>query len=355
MNNIYNLKIGCGKYIQGKNIKNIIPKVIKDFSDKVLVIGGPITINLLFPALGNEFNAKDIEYKLINYEGKCTRNQAIGYSEIAISKGFGAIIGVGGGKCMDLAKAVAFFSKLPVINIPTSIATCAAVSAVSIMYTNEGKCDGNILMDRETDAVIVDSDIIARSPKRLIASGIFDSLAKLPEVLNGEEKMDINNHTLLSYIAYANSKIISEFLLYHGKNVSNNPEFFDKLEDLILINLLYTSLVSGFSCGLNQLALAHGLYDAARNLFTEDTRDILHGEIVGTGILIQMAYNGNSQKEINNFKNFMIEMNIPTKLKELNINPNRKNISLIQKYLQKSCNIKNSGIKRLIKSVEQIL
>ena len=355
MNNIYNLKIGCGRYIQGRNIKNIIPKVIRDFSDKVLVIGGPITINLLFPTLGNEFKAKDIEYKLINYEGKCTRNQAIGYSEIAISKGFSAIIGVGGGKCMDLAKAVAFFSKLPVINIPTSIATCAAVSAVSIMYTNEGKCDGNILMDRETDAVIVDSDIIARSPKRLIAAGIFDSLAKLPEVLNGKKKMDINNHTLLSYIAYANSKIISEFLLYHGKNVNNNPEFSDKLEDLILINLLYTSLVSGFSCGLNQLALAHGLYDAARNLFTKDTRDILHGEIVGTGILIQMAYNGNSQEEINNFKNFMIEMNIPTKLKELNINPNRKNISLIQKYLQKSCNIKNSGIKRLIQSIEQIL
>jgi len=223
------------------------------------------------------------------------------------------------------------------------------------MYTDEGKCDGNILMDRETDAVIVDSDIISMSPKRLIVAGIFDSLAKLPEVLNGEKKTSLDKRTLISYIAYANSKVVSEFLLCNGKDVINDPESSDKLEDLILINLLYTSLVGGFSGGLNQLALAHGLYDTAKNLFTEDTRDILHGEIVGTGILIQMSYNGNSQDEIDAFKNYMIEMNIPSRLKELNIRPSRENISLIQKYIKKSCNIKNGGIKRLAKSIEQIL
>lgn len=355
MSNINVLKIGCGRYIQGKGAIKEAPAIIKNFSDNVLVIGGPITTNLIFPALGEELENKGIRYKIIKHPGQCSRNYAKKYADMAVSENFGAIVGIGGGKCLDLAKAVSFFSKLPVVNIPTSVATCAAVSAVSIMYTDDGKCDGNILMDRETDAVIVDSGIITESPKRLFAAGIFDSLAKLPEVLNGVKKINLDDRPLLSYIAYINSGVVSEFLLKNGKEVYNSPGSSDKLEDLILINLLQTSLVGGFSSGLKQLALAHGLYDVARTLFYKNTGDILHGEIVGAGIPVQMAFNGNSQSEINILRNLLIEMNVPTRLEEINIEPSKENISRIREFLINSCSINTGDIQRLELSLEQLL
>lgn len=51
-------------------------------------------------------------------------------------------MGIGGGVIMDLSKAAAASAGLGVVNIPTSIATCAAFTAMSVMYTPQGAIEG---------------------------------------------------------------------------------------------------------------------------------------------------------------------------------------------------------------------
>ena len=58
-----------------------------------------------------------------------------------------------------------------------------------------------------------------------------------------------------------NSRAIYEFLMGEGPRVYDQGLASGRFTDVILTNLLHTSVVSGFSCGVNQLALAHGLYD----------------------------------------------------------------------------------------------
>lgn len=90
-----------------------------------------------------------------------------------------AIIGLGGGKALDVAKYVAFLTKLPYIAVPTAL-------------SNDGFCSPQASLDfngkrRSFPAampygVVVDSEVCLNAPKILWLSGIGDSVAKITAV-----------------------------------------------------------------------------------------------------------------------------------------------------------------------------
>src|SRR5918997_4351542 len=68
-----------------------------------------------------------------------------------------AIVGVGGGKTLDTAKAVAHPAGLPLVIVPTIASTDAPTSAVAVVYTEEGEFHEYRFFGRNPDAVIVDT------------------------------------------------------------------------------------------------------------------------------------------------------------------------------------------------------
>ena len=65
----------------------------------------------------------------------------------------------------------------PVIIAPTIASTDAPVSALSVIYTDEGAFDHYLFYSKNPDLVLVDTKVISQAPKRLLASGIADGLA----------------------------------------------------------------------------------------------------------------------------------------------------------------------------------
>lgn len=89
------------------------------------------------------------------------------------------VIGVGGGVFMDQAKLTAARAGTRLIQIPTSSATCAAVTPLSVTYSRDtGATIGSIKLMTEADAVIVDLGILIKQPQRLFGAGIMDAKAK---------------------------------------------------------------------------------------------------------------------------------------------------------------------------------
>jgi len=209
------------------------------------------------------------------------------------------IVGVGGGVLMDFAKLIAEFASLPVINVPTSSATCAAYAPLSVRYTPEGKTVGTRHYAHEVNAVIADTELLAAQPVRLLLAGVFDALAKSVEIrqrfrgdVDEEYPMGLN-------YAYAMAQHSFELLTRKTRKCiedMNRGQVTDDVENVIFTAIAATGVISGIARGSNQCALAHKFYETTRFLFPETSRPCLHGEIVGVGLLLQNHFNGEEEK-----------------------------------------------------------
>lgn len=328
------LMIGVSRFIYGEGAVEKLPEEIKRYAGRAFLVGGSTTLPLIRNKVGGKLDEEGIKTGWNLMDEPNSVDFAKRLSDKAKEEQAGVIVAIGGGKCMDLCKVVSDMSRLPLITVPTSVATCAASSAVSIMYTKDtGSYDCSIPKEKEVDSVIADLDIIGDSPKRLFASGILDSIAKLPEIVNGRADMEYPAVSVFKRMAYMNSTFIYSFLTNYGVKVYENPKADrELLRDLTLVNLIITSMVSGFSSGSDQLAVAHGLYDGMRKYFPKESKGALHGEIVAVGVLMQMRFNGDTEEEYRKILNLMKRMEMPTKLNELGVEPSAENIEKLKEW-----------------------
>lgn len=358
MGNTGMLMIGVSRFIYGEGASLRLPEEIKRYADSAFFVGGSITLPLIRDKVEEKLKEEEIAVKWNLMDEPNSVDFAERLSKKAIEEKAGVIVAVGGGKCMDLCKVISDMSCLPLITVPTSVATCAASSAVSIMYTKDtGSYDCSIPKEKEVDSVIADLDIIGNSPKRLFASGILDSIAKLPEIVNGRPDMKYPAVSIFKKMAYMNSTFIYDFLTNYGLKVYKDPQA-DKelLRDLVLVNLIITSMVSGFSSGSDQLAVAHGLYDGMRKYFPKESKGALHGEIVAVGVLMQMRFNKDTEEEYQKILNLMKEMNMPTKLEALGVEPSAENIAKLKEWnIMKNNITEKTDLERLDNAFQEII
>ena len=144
-----------------------------------------------------------MEFELSLYPDQNTYERAKEHALQALTTGCQVIVGIGGGRIMDQAKATAHFAgDLPIVEVPTSIATCAAFAPLSVMYTAEGTSLGSLRYDHEVNAIVMDMDVICKEPPRYAASGIMDGMAKMIEIQNGRSEILLDDVSIGLFTAY---------------------------------------------------------------------------------------------------------------------------------------------------------
>lgn len=317
-------KFGAGRYIQESGALALVGAEVARLGKKALVIAGPRALAATEGKVEKSLEEAGVTYLLSVYGGQNTYERAKDHALQALTNGCEVIVGIGGGRIMDQAKAAAHFAgDLPIVQIPTSIATCAAFAPLSVMYTEEGASLGSLRYDHEVNAIVMDMDVICKEPPRYAASGIMDGMAKMIEIQNGRSSIELDEVSIGLFTAYTIAEMAYRIYEREAHQCCTDiaaGKLTKAVEDIAYLNVAVAGVVSGVSKGFGQTALGHETYELVRTHFTQEAKDYLHGEIVAVGDVLQLAFNGH-EDQIPAFREFMRSMNMVVTLDEMGIDP----------------------------------
>ncbi len=253
----------------------------------------------------------------IKYGPECTMEVIGQAAEAAGEAGAQAILGIGGGKALDVAKAAGQLIGLPVYTLPTIAATCAAVTALSIVYHADGKLDQFILLDAPPVHVFLDTALLVAAPARYFRAGITDAMAK------HLESTFCARNAQLDYVSRLGLEIgrsIYEPLLSVGEAAYADclrGEATDAFAMAVQCALVSTGMTSLLVDTKYNGAVAHSVCYGLGSLPGVEGR-ILHGELVGYGCLVQLMLD-NQPELLARHRAFLVALGSPVTLGEMEI------------------------------------
>lgn len=123
---------------------------VEPLGGKALVIVTPSGKKRVGTKIEGGFAEAKAELLFEDFNGECSKGEVDRLVALARDNGCDIIVGVGGGKILDTAKAVAYYLESPVIICPTIASTDAPCSALSVLYTDDGQFDKYPLPLRQT-------------------------------------------------------------------------------------------------------------------------------------------------------------------------------------------------------------
>ena len=306
-----------GKYIQGKGELSKLGEYISVYSNKaVLIIDGFIFDNYE-EQIRQSCKIENLNIKYERFTGECSKVEIDRIINASNDMKDIVIVGIGGGKTLDTAKAVAYYTQSPVIIVPTMASTDAPCSALSVIYTQKGEFSEYLFLKSNPDMVIMDTDIIKNAPSRLLVSGMGDALATYFEAratANSNSNSIAGGKATKTAIALA--KLCYETLLedgYKAKQAVENHVCTKAVENIIEANTLLSGV--GFESG--GLAAAHAIHNGLTAI--EQTHKYFHGEKVAFGTLVQLVLENESLEEINKVLEFCESVGLPITLSDIGI------------------------------------
>ena len=309
-------------YSIGENCYDEVPGVCARYGNKILLIGGENAMKA-----GREklelalFGTKFVIVDAVVYGHECTHAVITKLAKYAKALGVDMIFGMGGGKALDTAKGAACEAGLPVFTFPTIAATCAATTALSVVYREDGSFDDFYFFDRPAVHSFIDLAIIANAPAVYLQAGMGDTIGKYFECHFSARGDQLAHPSALG-------RAISNMCYFPLRDCGvqalkdcKNGRCTEALREAVLANIVSTGLVSLMVLDQYNCAVAHSVYYGLVCIqgFEEEN---LHGNVVAYGVLVQLAVDGKTE-EAKDLKQFLQDMEIRTTLKEMGVELNR--------------------------------
>lgn len=260
------------------------------------------------------------------YNGECSLEEIERVSKIVRKLGNDHIIGIGGGKILDLAKAVGNECSLSVILVPTLPSTCAAWTPLSVIYSSKGEYISFSIHRKSTLAVFLEPRILLSSPSEYLKAGIGDTLAKWYEadaITRQENFLPVPVQAALesARLCKGNLLDVGHSALLDHENNQLTKELIQVFETIIVLG----GMVGGFGDRFGRIAGAHSIHNGITQL--PNMHHILHGEKVAYGILVQLMLE-NQSAEISTLLPHYKKWNLPYNLDSLGIKKHNLHTSI---------------------------
>ena len=165
------------KYVQGANTLFEFDRYLQGMGKRLTVILSQGGVKRLQSTLEKTFAGKNFEVTYVVFQGEATQAEVERISAIVLENNCTAVVGIGGGKVLDTAKAVAHTTERPMVIVPTVASSDSPCSSVSVLYHEDGSFDRYLFLDKCPEMVLVDTSVIVAAPSRLLVAGMGDAMA----------------------------------------------------------------------------------------------------------------------------------------------------------------------------------
>lgn len=270
--------------------------------------------------LADSLRAAGIEPLFRSFGGECSVDEIEQHASALAGDGIDCVLAVGGGKCVDAGKAVAFRLDAPVVVVPTLASNDAPCSALSVLYSPEGVSTGVEFQPQSPALVVVDTKIIAAAPERYLVAGMGDAMATWYEASvcarNEKARTPIGARPTIASLAIGESCAATLFEKGTAAAAAVASRRVDEaLEAVVEANTLLSGL--GFESG--GLAAAHGFAQSFTALPRTNAQH-LHGEMVAMGTLAQLVLETRDE-EAGRVARFFAQVGLPVHLGQLRVDP----------------------------------
>ncbi len=310
------------KYIQGRCILGQLDQFLHSFGRKALIVGNELGLKCIRDAAPSG-DLCTLIYE--DFNGECSMNEIRRLQSVYQENECEMIVGAGGGKVLDAVKAAACFLQAPCIVIPTAVSSDAPTSALSVIYHDDGTLDQRLTLPKSPDLILVDSQVIANAPARLLSAGMGDAMSTYFEARACSASNSDNIHGgKTTRAAMVLAEECYRTILENGakaKAAVSRHLCTPAVEAVIEANTLLSGI--GFEGGGK--AAAHPIGDGLNTI--PECRS-MHGEKVAFGSLVQLFLENADEDELDEAYSFCVSVGLPVTLQQLSITEDPEDAAL---------------------------
>lgn len=283
-----------GLYLQGPGALSRLGEVCGRFAPDPRRNAFAVIDPVAADSIGAEVSAALPGVTLSRFGGECSAaeidRQTAAAARIGSGAGAGVILGIGGGKAIDVAKGVQIATGLPLVVVPTIASTDAPTSRLCVVYTPEHAPDEVRMMAANPAVVLVDTAVLARAPARFFAAGVGDALSKKFEAGSCAAARGLNFHghappalaLQLAEACHATLLAEAEPALAAVRRQTPDASFERVIEATVLL--------SGLAFESGGLSVPHALIRGLAQV--PELSGALHGEQVAYGLIVHLILAG---------------------------------------------------------------
>ncbi len=275
-------------------------------SGRVLIASGPRTMKVAGEKVISSLQEHDFDVETIIIDAPSP--DAVEAVQDRMQN-MSAVLGVGGGKVIDVAKMAATQSGSHSVSVPTA-ASHDGISSPRASIKSEG---GNISLKAEPPmGVIADTQIISQAPFRLMASGCGDIISNYTAVLDWKLAHRLLNEDF-SDSASALSLVTAEMLI---KSAGDIKEGLIESAAIVVKALISSGMAISIAGNSRPASGAEHKFSHALDIIAP--KPALHGEQCGVGTIMMMYLHGGDWKFI---RETLKTIKAPVNAYELGIEP----------------------------------
>ncbi len=258
-----------------------------ELKKNAMIVCDPVTKKVAGDRVAEILSENDYDVKVREIDDADQENVDRMRDEIEEKTGF--LLGVGGGKSIDIAKYSSFLEDIPFLSIPTASSHDGIASGRASIERNGNKISVGA---QSPLGMIADTGIIADGPDRLMSAGCGDIISNATAVRDWKLARRLRNEDFSHYAANL-SKMTSDILM---RNVDSLRPGLQESAWQVVKALVSSSVAMSIAGSSRPASGSEHKFSHAMDEVAEEPA--MHGEQCGVGTIIMMYLHGGDWKEI---------------------------------------------------------